>query len=83
MRLVYSALFILLLPLIVLRLLLRSRRAPAYRQRLGERLGYFEAPARGLGRCCGYTPCLLEKPLPPAPLIERMLDALPQYRVRS
>jgi 3-deoxy-D-manno-octulosonic-acid transferase len=37
----YTALFYLLLPLIVLRLWWRGRRAPAYRQRIGERFGYF------------------------------------------
>lgn len=36
-RLLYSALFYLALPVILLRLLLRSLRAPAYRRRIGER----------------------------------------------
>ena len=45
MRYLYSALFYLLLPLILLRMLWRSRRAPAYRQRLVERFGLFPAPA--------------------------------------
>lgn len=37
----YTALFYLSLPLIVARLWWRGRRAPAYRQRIGERFGYF------------------------------------------
>lgn len=36
-RTLYSLLFYLALPLVVLKLLLRSRKAPAYRQRIGER----------------------------------------------
>ncbi len=41
MRMIYSLLFYMILPFIMLRLLWRSRRIPAYRQRLGERLGYY------------------------------------------
>ncbi|HIE53638.1 MAG TPA: 3-deoxy-D-manno-octulosonic acid transferase, partial [Chromatiaceae bacterium] len=44
----YTALLYLLLPLVLLRLMWRSLQAPAYRQRLGERFGFFEgAPAPG------------------------------------
>jgi 3-deoxy-D-manno-octulosonic-acid transferase len=80
MRLLYSALFTLLIPLLMLRLLLRSQRAPAYRERLAERLGYFEAPP-------GDSPVLwvhavsLGETLAAAPLIERLLDALPDWRI--
>ncbi len=45
MRLLYTALLYLLLPLILLRLWWRGRLAPAYRRRVGERFGLFEAPA--------------------------------------
>ncbi len=41
MRHLYSALLYLLLPLALLRLLWRSRLAPAYRERWSERLGFF------------------------------------------
>ncbi len=44
-RMIYSILFHLALPLIWLRLLWRSRKAPAYRQRLGERFGRIRPPA--------------------------------------
>jgi len=44
MRHVYSLLFCLLLPLFIARLLWRSRRAPAYRRRMAERLGFFRLP---------------------------------------
>lgn len=42
MRLTYTVLFYLLLPLAFLRLLWRSRHAPAYRRRWGERLALFK-----------------------------------------
>lgn len=80
MRLVYSGLFTLLLPLIVLRLLLRSRRAPAYRQRLGERLGFFSLPDDTRPLLWVHAVSLGET-LAARPLIEGMLDALPQYRL--
>jgi len=39
-RLIYTLLFYCLTPVIFLRLLIRSRKAPAYRRRWGERLGF-------------------------------------------
>jgi 3-deoxy-D-manno-octulosonic-acid transferase len=45
MRYLYCALFYVLVPFLVLRMLLRSRRAPAYRRRLAERLGHFDRGA--------------------------------------
>ena len=44
-RLIYSLVFHLALPGVWLRLLWRSRRAPAYRQRIGERFGRIRPPA--------------------------------------
>ncbi len=44
MRLPYTLLLYLLLPLILLRLWWRGRLAPAYRRRVGERFGFFTAP---------------------------------------
>lgn len=38
-RLIYSAVFCLFLPLVLVRMLLRSRKVPAYRQRLWQRFG--------------------------------------------
>lgn len=40
-RLLYSFLFYIILPFVFLRVLWRSRRLPAYRQRLQERLGFY------------------------------------------
>lgn len=42
MRLLYSALLYVLFPLVLLRMLWRSRRAPAYRRRLAQRFGYID-----------------------------------------
>ncbi|MCR9105447.1 MAG: lipid IV(A) 3-deoxy-D-manno-octulosonic acid transferase [Gammaproteobacteria bacterium] len=47
MRYVYSAILYLLLPLVVARFVWRSIREPAYRQRLGERLGWYSADLPG------------------------------------
>lgn len=44
MRVLYTALFYLLIPLILARLWWRGRRAPAYRRRWRERFGWFPAP---------------------------------------
>ena len=44
LRLLYSLALTLAVPLILLRLLLRSLRAPAYRQRIGERFARFDLP---------------------------------------
>jgi 3-deoxy-D-manno-octulosonic-acid transferase len=41
MRFLYTLLLYIAMPFIFLRLLLRSRRLPAYRQRLAERLGFY------------------------------------------
>lgn len=41
MRYLYSLVFLLLLPLILLRLYWKGRQLPAYRQHIGERLGFY------------------------------------------
>lgn len=46
LRSIYSAIFYLLLPFILLRLWWKGRRNPAYRRRWRERLGAFTAPAK-------------------------------------
>lgn len=45
MRIFYTLLLYLVMPLLVLRLLWRSLKAPKYRRRIGERLGWFLLPA--------------------------------------
>lgn len=44
-RILYSVIFYFAVPLIILRLLLRSIKAPAYRRRIAERFAWFELPA--------------------------------------
>ncbi|MCB1924826.1 MAG: lipid IV(A) 3-deoxy-D-manno-octulosonic acid transferase [Gammaproteobacteria bacterium] len=75
MRWLYTLLLYLLLPLVMLRLLWRSLRAPAYRQRLGERLGLFREPPDWGGIwihavSVGEVQAVL-------PLIRRLLDDYP------
>ncbi|MFT4767074.1 MAG: 3-deoxy-D-manno-octulosonic-acid transferase [Glaciecola sp.] len=79
-RIAYSALFIVLLPFIVLRMLLRSRRAPAYRQRLLERFGFF-SPPEDVRPCLWVHAVSLGETLAARPLVERLLKEFPQYRL--
>ena len=48
-RIVYSVVFYLALPIVLLRLMVRSIRAPAYRQRIGERFA-LQSPPPGFSR---------------------------------
>ncbi|GAB5412509.1 MAG: lipid IV(A) 3-deoxy-D-manno-octulosonic acid transferase [Congregibacter sp.] len=80
MHFLYSALFTLLLPFILLRMLWRSRNAPAYRQRLGERLGLFRLPVDGRDTVWIHAVSLGET-LAARPLIERLLEDYPRYRL--
>ena len=79
-RIAYSVLFVVLLPFIVLRMLLRSRRAPAYRQRLGERFGFFSIP-NDPRPCLWVHAVSLGETLAAGPLVEGLLEAFPQYRL--
>ena len=80
MRHAYSALFILILPLVVLRLLWRSRRAPAYRRRLGERLGFFDLP-RDPRPLLWLHAVSLGETIAALPLVERLLTAHDDHRI--
>ncbi len=79
MRLLYSALFYLLLPLVVLRMLWRSRRAPAYRQRLAERFGVFSAPP--VEPTIWVHAVSVGETLAAAPVIEDLLQLYPGHRM--
>lgn len=82
MRFLYSAVLYLVLPVIVARMLWRSRRAPAYRRRLAERFGLFHAPAR-----LGDKPLIwvhavsVGETLAAAPLVEHLLASYPGHTV--
>ena len=81
MRYLYSALFYALMPFVVLRMLLRSRRAPAYRRRLAERFGLFTAPADTARPAIWVHAVSVGETLAAAPLIERLLQDWPDHRL--
>ena len=81
MRYLYSALFYALLPFVVLRMLLRSRRAPDYRRRLAERFGIFSAPADTARPAIWVHAVSVGEILAAAPLIERLLQDWPDQRL--
>lgn len=81
MRYLYSALLYALLPFILLRMLVRSRRAPAYRQRLAERFGRFAAPQDGARPAIWVHAVSVGETLAAAPVIESLLLAYPDYRL--
>ncbi len=82
MRYLYSALFYCLIPFIVVRMLLRSRVAPAYRKRLAERLGFFKADtSRGDKPAIWVHAVSVGETLAAVPLIENLLQRYPQHRL--
>jgi len=81
MRLLYSALYYCLLPLLVMRMLWRSRRAVAYRQRLPERFGLF-TPSSDLHLPAIWLHAVsVGETLAAAPLVESLLRQYPAYRL--
>lgn len=80
MHFLYSVLFTLLLPVFVVRMLWRSFKAPAYRQRLKERLGFFNLATDDRETIWLHAVSLGET-LAAQPLIERLLAEYPNYRL--
>jgi len=81
MRYLYSAIYYLLMPLVLLRMLWRSRRAPAYRRRLGERFGFFRAlPDDGRDVLWVHAVSVGET-LAAAPLLEELMVSYPQHQL--
>jgi 3-deoxy-D-manno-octulosonic-acid transferase len=77
MRWLYTAIFYLAVPLILLRLLWRSRRAPAYRARIGERFGFFRMrPARD---SIWVHAVSVGETIAAAPLIRRLQARYPHF----
>ncbi|TGD72951.1 3-deoxy-D-manno-octulosonic acid transferase [Mangrovimicrobium sediminis] len=81
MRYLYSALLYLLVPVLLLRVLWRSRRAPAYRRRLAERFGLFPAPAPVPGPVIWVHAVSVGETLAAAPLVHALLQRHPGGRV--
>lgn len=81
-RPVYTLLFYCALPLIFMRLLWRARRAPAYRQRWRERLGWYDTavPAHP-GRTVVFHAVSVGETHAAQPLIEKLLQARADLRV--
>lgn len=80
MRYLYSVLFYLLLPLVVARMLWRSRKAPEYRRRLGERFGFFDM-AEDPRPVIWVHAVSMGETLAAAPLIEELLARYPGYQL--
>ncbi len=79
MRLLYTTLFTLLLPLVILRLYWRGVKAPAYRQRWLERLGWYsEKPELGAVWVHAVSVGEVEAAIP---LINNLLEQYPQQPV--
>ena len=76
MRTFYSALWYLLLPFLFLRLWLRGRKAPAYRQRWAERMAWGYRPGT-LKNSLWVHAVSVGETLAAAPLIERLLKDHP------
>ncbi len=82
MRVIYSALLYVLIPFILLRMLWRSRNAPAYRHRLLERFGIFTPDSiRGTGPAIWVHAVSVGEAIAAAPLIEVLLERYPQHRL--
>ena len=76
MRLLYTLLLHLSLPLVILRLLWRSIKAPAYRRRWAERFGHFPAP--DIEASLWIHAVSVGEVQAAEPLIRRLLDAHPE-----
>lgn len=80
MRYLYSAVFYIALPFIVLRMLWRSRRAPAYRARLAERLARFDAGALAADRPVIWVHAVsVGETIAATPLVEALLARYPDH----
>ncbi len=77
-RILYSLFFTLLLPLILLRLYLRSRKSPAYRQRILERFGF---GANISGPTIWVHAVSVGEVQAAKPLISRLQQQYPEYTI--
>jgi 3-deoxy-D-manno-octulosonic-acid transferase len=78
-RFSYTLLYYLLLPVVFTRLLLRARKAPLYRKRWAERLGFFKAPAQRNGLWVHSVS--VGETIAAAPLIKHIQQAYPDLPI--
>lgn len=77
LRYLYSALFYLLMPLVLLRLLWRSRKMPEYRRRWAERFAYFNFPKKSQHGLWIHTVSLGEI-IAAIPMIKMLMQQYPE-----
>lgn len=78
-RFSYTLLYYLLLPVVFTRLLLRARKAPLYRKRWAERLGFFNAPVQANGLWVHAVS--VGETIAAAPLIKQIQRAYPDLPI--
>jgi len=78
-RTLYTLLFHLGLPLVALRLFLRGRKAPAYRQRIGERFAFGLPPLKAGG--IWVHAVSVGESIAAAPMIRALLERYPQLPI--
>lgn len=93
MRYLYSFLFYLAVPIILLRLFIRSLRLPAYRKRLKERFGYYKSMSKpciwmhavSVGETIAAIPLIkaLQKQYPDVPFLVTTMTPTGAERVQS
>jgi 3-deoxy-D-manno-octulosonic-acid transferase len=82
-RFFYSCLWIVLLPALLLRMWWRGRRAPMYRQRWAERLGFYPTAAlpRPHGVCVWVHAVSVGETLAAVPMVEQLLLRYPDTQI--
>ncbi|MBA5688093.1 lipid IV(A) 3-deoxy-D-manno-octulosonic acid transferase [Rugamonas apoptosis] len=81
MRLFYSVMWALALPLVLLRLWLRGRQEPGYRQHWGERLGFYGAAASAAPLSIWVHAVSVGETRAAEPLIDALLAQYPTSRI--
>ncbi|AMO57935.1 3-deoxy-D-manno-octulosonic acid transferase [Endozoicomonas montiporae] len=79
-RFFYSTLLYLATPLVMLRMFLRGRKAPAYRQRWRERFGFFPALPQDKPVIWVHSVSVGET-IASAPLVTELLERYPRHRI--
>ncbi len=77
MRILYTLVFTLIQPLVLLRLLWRSRKAPAYRARMAERYGFYGDSAAPDGPCIWIHAVSVGETIASVPLIRQLATLYP------